>query len=193
MLDATWKSAVAAVVDGRGVVRGTAFFVGDDVALTCAHVLEAAGSGSVTLRRIGSSGSLDVLASDVDEGLDLALVGCRPRPPNPAGGGRPVEGGGRAGVARLPGRSPGRPVPARVPGDGRPQRRHGAGALARPRGRAADPDRPGLQAGLLGRPRGRYRDRSGRRGPDEGRAGWCAGLRDPGRGGAETLARTTRA
>jgi hypothetical protein len=83
VLDATWKSAVAAVIDAKGLIRGTAFFIGDDVALTCDHVLAAAGDGSVFLRRVGSDEIEEVLARDADGDLDLALVRVAPKSGSP--------------------------------------------------------------------------------------------------------------
>jgi Trypsin-like peptidase domain len=80
VVDPDWTSSVAAVVDAGDMVRGTAFFVGDDVALTCAHVVAAASNGSIRLRRIGSTDPEDVLDYDLDEGLDLALVRVPPKP-----------------------------------------------------------------------------------------------------------------
>ena len=73
-------ASIAAVVDAEGVVRGTAFFVGDDVAMTCQHVIAAAGGADVRLRRYGSAELEDVLASDSDVGLDLALVRVSAQP-----------------------------------------------------------------------------------------------------------------
>lgn len=69
-----WTRAIAAVIDGRGVVRGTAFFVGPDVALTCHHVLTAASMKPLTLRQVGSFNAETVIGEDCDEELDLALV-----------------------------------------------------------------------------------------------------------------------
>jgi hypothetical protein len=71
---ASWTSAVAAVIDSGDVVRGTAFFVGKDVAITCLHVLDAAGDGPIRLRRVGSRTVAAVVDRDVDPALDLALV-----------------------------------------------------------------------------------------------------------------------
>lgn len=80
MVSSDWISSVAAVVDAEDVVRGTAFFVGEDVALTCHHVIAAASNGPIRLRRIGSADLEEVLDSDLDEGLDLALVRVAPNP-----------------------------------------------------------------------------------------------------------------
>jgi hypothetical protein len=74
-----WVTSIAAVVDAEDIVRGTAFFVGDDVAMTCQHVLAAGGDGHMRLRRYGSEELEDVLASDPDVGLDLALVRVSPK------------------------------------------------------------------------------------------------------------------
>jgi Trypsin-like peptidase domain len=69
-----WTGAIAAVIDGGGFVRGTAFFVGPDVALTCDHVLAAAGDGPISLRQVGSGHPEQVIGEDRDSELDLALV-----------------------------------------------------------------------------------------------------------------------
>ena len=69
-----WTHAIAAVIDSKGVVRGTAFFVGPDVALTCDHVLAAAGDGPISLRPVGSTDPEKVIGDDRDAELDLALV-----------------------------------------------------------------------------------------------------------------------
>lgn len=69
-----WTHAIAAVIDSKGVVRGTAFFVGPDVALTCDHVLAAAGDGPISLKQVGSSEPEQVIGKDRDSELDLALV-----------------------------------------------------------------------------------------------------------------------
>lgn len=74
MPGADWTRAIAAVIDGKGVVRGTAFFVGPDVALTCHHVLTAASMKPLTLRAVGSRDAEAVIGEDCDEELDLALV-----------------------------------------------------------------------------------------------------------------------
>jgi hypothetical protein len=74
-----WNRSVAAVIDAANIVRGTAFFVGDDVAMTCQHVLAAAADGPVRLRRYGSDEDEKVLACDADVGLDLALVRVSPK------------------------------------------------------------------------------------------------------------------
>jgi Trypsin-like peptidase domain len=79
MSGSDWKGAIAAVVDGKGVVRGTAFFVGPDAALTCDHVLAAAGDGSISLRQVGSNDLEKVIGEDRDSELDLALVRVRSR------------------------------------------------------------------------------------------------------------------
>src|SRR5882757_7852810 len=80
MTGQTWLRAIAAVVDGEGVTRGTAFFVGSDVALTCAHVLDAAGKSPVSLKSVGESVAEKVIGAERDEVLDLALVRVLPRP-----------------------------------------------------------------------------------------------------------------
>lgn len=70
-----WVQAVAAVIDRQGVVRGTAFFVGQDVALTCQHVLAAAGQdGAAELRTSGSQDSESIIEYDSDVDLDMALI-----------------------------------------------------------------------------------------------------------------------
>lgn len=77
-----WRRAVAAVVDvvdGRERVRGTAFFVGPDVALTCHHVIRSAEGRTVRLRTVGSPGAEVVLDVDPDEERDLALLRVRNR------------------------------------------------------------------------------------------------------------------
>jgi hypothetical protein len=80
VLGSEWaNTVVAAVVDSGGAVCGTAFVVGDDVALTCAHVLAAA-EGPVSLRRVGSDILEGVIDRNVDEELDLALVRVPPMP-----------------------------------------------------------------------------------------------------------------
>jgi hypothetical protein len=75
-----WARSVAAVVDGRGIVRGTAFFVGPDVALTCHHVLAATAEKPVSLRAVGSTLTEEIVGEDSDEELDLALVRVQSRP-----------------------------------------------------------------------------------------------------------------
>lgn len=80
MAGQAWERAIAAVIDGEDVIRGTAFFVGDDVALTCAHVLAAAGGPPVRLRPVGESVAEEVIGYETDEDLDLALVRVLPRP-----------------------------------------------------------------------------------------------------------------
>jgi hypothetical protein len=74
MSGSDWTHAVAAVIDGNGIVRGTAFFVGPDVALTCHHVLAAASMKPLTLRQVGSRDAEEVIGENCDEDLDLALV-----------------------------------------------------------------------------------------------------------------------
>src|SRR3954447_8496185 len=74
MPGAEWTSAVAAVLDGEDVVRGTAFFVGPDAALTCVHVLDAVTTGPPRLKRVGSPQAEAVVESDRDEEHDLALL-----------------------------------------------------------------------------------------------------------------------
>jgi tetratricopeptide (TPR) repeat protein len=69
-----WTRALAAVVDGKGIVRGTAFFVGPDAALTCAHVLDAAGHGPIALRTVGTGVEVKVIGCDSDAEIDLALL-----------------------------------------------------------------------------------------------------------------------
>ena len=80
MIGQTWERAIAAVIDGEDVTRGTAFFVGDDVALTCAHVLAAAAGPHVSLKPVGGSIAEKVIGYELDEDLDLALVRVLPRP-----------------------------------------------------------------------------------------------------------------
>lgn len=80
MASQTWERAIAAVIDGENVTRGTAFFVGDDVALTCAHVLAAAAGTPVSLKPVGESVAEEIIGYELDEDLDLALVRVRPRP-----------------------------------------------------------------------------------------------------------------
>src|SRR5690242_9861289 len=79
MTGQTWERAIAAVIDGENVTRGTAFFVGDDVALTCAHVLAAAAGTPVSLKPVGESAAEEIIGYELDEDLDLALVRVRPR------------------------------------------------------------------------------------------------------------------
>jgi tetratricopeptide (TPR) repeat protein len=77
-----WRRAVAAVldeVDGKEKVRGTAFFIGPDVALTCRHVVEMAKERPLRLRTVGSPNAERVLEVDVDEERDLALLRVRTR------------------------------------------------------------------------------------------------------------------
>lgn len=74
MPEPDWTRAIVAVIDGKGIVRGTAFFVGPDVALTCHHVLSAASDAPVTLRSVGSSVAEAMIGEDCDEELDIALV-----------------------------------------------------------------------------------------------------------------------
>ena len=73
-------SVVAAVVDGDGVVCGTAFVVADDAALTCRHVLDTASKAPLGIRRIGSNLYERVIGTDIDDALDLALLRVAPRP-----------------------------------------------------------------------------------------------------------------
>ena len=80
MPERTWENAIAAVIDGDGVTRGTAFFVGSDVALTCDHVLSAASRLPVTLKSVGEDITEEVIETDRDEELDLALIRVSPRP-----------------------------------------------------------------------------------------------------------------
>jgi hypothetical protein len=61
------------VCDSDGNVKGTAFLVGQDVALTCLHVVSAAGK-DFGIRAAGSHQIDRVLDVDIDEDLDLALV-----------------------------------------------------------------------------------------------------------------------
>ena len=79
-----WRQAIAAVVDADDVIRGTAFFVGTDAALTCQHVLSAARGGRVRLRPVDSQIDLDVESHDSFEEQDLVLLrvgpGTAPRP-----------------------------------------------------------------------------------------------------------------
>lgn len=74
MTERTWEHAIAEVIDGEGVTRGTAFFVGSDVALTCNHVLSAASQQPVSLKPVGGNTSELIIETDSDEVLDLALV-----------------------------------------------------------------------------------------------------------------------
>ena len=78
-----WRRAIAAVVDSKGIVRGTAFFVGSDAALTCDHVIAAASEGPIFLRPIGSSDNEQMMAQDRDEELDLALLRVQSRTDRP--------------------------------------------------------------------------------------------------------------
>jgi Trypsin-like peptidase domain len=80
MPEPTWEHAIAAVIDGEGVTRGTAFFVGSDVALTCDHVLSAASKQPVSLKPVGGSTSELIIETDRDEDLDLALIRVAARP-----------------------------------------------------------------------------------------------------------------
>lgn len=77
--DRGWEQSIAAVVDSSDVVRGTAFFVGLDVAVTCNHVLEAAERRSLRLRSVGSQLEEPVIGADRDEEHDLALLRVAPR------------------------------------------------------------------------------------------------------------------
>lgn len=81
--DDDWTRAVAAVVDPDGAVRGTAFFVAPDAALTCLHVVRGAPSRRFTLRTVGGAAEEAVLDDDQDEDLDLVLlrVAARERRP----------------------------------------------------------------------------------------------------------------
>lgn len=83
MSDHEWQQAVAAVLDSGGIVRGTAFFVGPDLAVTCAHVVRAAGVGSLSLRAFGSGADEPVIDTDLDSELDLALLRVKSRPGRP--------------------------------------------------------------------------------------------------------------
>ena len=72
-VEGAWTGAVAAVIDQKDIVRGTAFLVGADVALTCHHVVAAA-AGPLRLRVIGSTTTEEVVEQDVADGIDLALL-----------------------------------------------------------------------------------------------------------------------
>jgi Trypsin-like peptidase domain len=80
MLEHDWERAIAAVIDGNDVTRGTAFFVGSDVALTCDHVLSAASGQPVKLKPVGTATTEEVIDTDRDEELDLALIRVRSKP-----------------------------------------------------------------------------------------------------------------
>jgi hypothetical protein len=69
-----WAQAIASISDSTGVVRGTAFLVGDDVALTCNHVIAAANPGPLTLKVAGSEAADAIIDMDTDEESDLALL-----------------------------------------------------------------------------------------------------------------------
>jgi hypothetical protein len=68
-----WNRSIAAVIDVEGNVRGTAFFIGLDVAITCYHVLVAAGTGAA-LKPVGSEVTEQIIETESDEELDLALI-----------------------------------------------------------------------------------------------------------------------
>src|SRR4051794_1841679 len=80
MAERTWARAVAAVVDGSGAVRGTAFFIGSDVALTCRHVMTAAIKQPIRLKPSYSSVSEQIIEEDYDEELDVSLLRVPTRP-----------------------------------------------------------------------------------------------------------------
>lgn len=71
---------MAAVVGADGVVRGTAFFVGPDLAVTCDHVLVDAGAGPVRLQTVGSRRVDPVFDEVRDPDLDLAMLRVATRP-----------------------------------------------------------------------------------------------------------------
>jgi hypothetical protein len=78
-----WRRAVAAVVDivdGKEKVRGTAFFVGPDVALTCQHVVKLGEGRPLWLRTVGSTDTDRVLEADADDERDIAVLRVRTRP-----------------------------------------------------------------------------------------------------------------
>ncbi len=80
MPERNWERAIAALIDGDGVVRGTAFFVGSDVALTCDHVLSAASKEPVKLKPVGAGDAEEIISEDRDEDLDLALLRVPSKP-----------------------------------------------------------------------------------------------------------------
>ena len=78
-----WRRAVAAVVDivdGKEKVRGTAFFVGPDVALTCQHVVKLGEGRPLWLRTVGSTDTDRVLEADADDERDIAVLRVRTQP-----------------------------------------------------------------------------------------------------------------
>jgi len=77
---ANWSDAIAAVIDSDGNTQGTAFFVGSDVALTCLHVLAAAGKQHGRLKPAGQRTEEVIVGVDCDEDLGLALVQVQPSP-----------------------------------------------------------------------------------------------------------------
>jgi hypothetical protein len=62
------------VVDADGDIHGTAFFVGNDVALTVLDVVVAAGGATGKLIPAGASAGEAIVDVDRDEALGLALL-----------------------------------------------------------------------------------------------------------------------
>jgi hypothetical protein len=75
-----WADAIAAVIDANGNTQGTAFFVGNDVALASLDVLVAAGEITGKLKPAGDSAEEAIVDVDRDEALGLALVRVEHKP-----------------------------------------------------------------------------------------------------------------
>jgi hypothetical protein len=74
-----WQEVTAAVTDAAGIVQGSAFFIGNDVAVTSTHALRSA-RADATLRLTGRPEPIEVLEVDRDDGLGVALVKLGPAP-----------------------------------------------------------------------------------------------------------------
>ncbi len=73
--DGPVMQSVAAVVDSKDRIRGTAFWVTDRIAVTCAHVVEYCGDGPITLAPAAMRGvTIPVEDRELDEELDLAVL-----------------------------------------------------------------------------------------------------------------------
>jgi TIR domain/Trypsin-like peptidase domain len=68
-----WLNSLALIVDDNDNARGIALAIGPDVAITCNHVLRAAGR-KATIRHRQHQEPLEQLEIEVDSRLDLALI-----------------------------------------------------------------------------------------------------------------------
>jgi hypothetical protein len=82
MLPPEWQRATAAVLDKNGRPRGTAFFVGSDIAITCKHVIDAAGEGA-EIKGTNEETRTPILDQDSDPDLDIALLQVENDPARP--------------------------------------------------------------------------------------------------------------